>query len=188
MYNTIKHCKHLQLSRTWGIVWHLYYKTDSWGHCFNKAECGTAVSTFCNIPNWPYCWFFFRFTHFDLRSTKPKVASSSRCPWELWDDETSALSRAETWGLDGSPAQISFRACATKHLSLFLWYKTWHLSAFDLQRSALFHNMSSSWVTLTNRWFSLYIVEEINWEEWLAEIRIWVFHHREMSSAWSWLL
>lgn len=89
---------------------------------------------------------------------------------------------------DGSPPEISFRARATKHPSLFLSYKAWHLCAFDLQRSPLFHNISSSWVTVTNLSFSLFVVENVNWEEWLGGIRIWVFHDREMSSVWSWLL
>lgn len=48
--------------------------------------------------------------------------------------------------------------------------------------------MSSSWVTVSNRSFSLFVVENVNWEEWLGGIRIWVFHDREMSSVWSWLL
>lgn len=51
VYNTIKYSKHVSLSWTWGIVWHLCYQKASWGQRFKKIECGTAVSTFFNIQS-----------------------------------------------------------------------------------------------------------------------------------------
>lgn len=75
-----------------------------------------------------------------------------------------------------------------QNICLYLWWtKTWHLGALDLQRGTLFYNVSVPWLTLSNHWFSLCIVAEINGEEWLAEMRLWVFHHCEISPAWSWL-
>lgn len=40
--------------------------------------------------------------------------------------------------------RLVFPASATKHLSLFLTDKAWHLSALDLKRGALFHNMTDA--------------------------------------------
>lgn len=62
----------------------------------------------------------------------------------FWNDETGPLRDVETRRRDGSPAWISFQASATKHLSLFLMDKTWHLSALDLQRCTLFHNTADA--------------------------------------------
>lgn len=78
VYNTIKYSKHVSLSWTWGIVWHLCYQKASWGQCFNKIECGTVVSTF-STSKADLTFVLFRCRHFDLWSKE--LEGGSVRPW-----------------------------------------------------------------------------------------------------------
>lgn len=112
-------------------------KPPAVARCLNKARCAAVASQ------------HLAQTLIHIQTLWSHRRGTKRIPWiapslSFWNDETSPLRGVETRRRDGSPAWISFQASATKHLSLFLMDKTWHLSALDLQRCTLLHNTADA--------------------------------------------
>lgn len=187
VYNTIKYSKHVSLRWTRGIVWHLCFQKASWGQRSNEIECGTAVSTFSTSKADPtFCssqmstlWSLKQGTRGSLW-TGPSLSREMMKPVH-W-------AGLKLGGLMDHRLRLVFRQVPQNICLYFFGTKPdiWvHLTYREVRSFTIWAHPGRHWVIAG---FRLVLWRSVMEKNVFLEIRIRVFHHREMFSAWSWLL